>query len=121
MGRNDLGGKRQSMVSVRLSVIGPVLERNEALTFFSRCISISVNVNVIRRQNCARRAETARRGCMSDHIFQDAYARVRGRHTDQAWFALSPREITDPIYREMRVIDSDRVGSRYGCQWLDGT
>ena len=46
---------------------------------------------------------------MSDQIFQDAYARVRGRHTDQAWFALSPREITDSIYREIRVIDSERL------------
>ena len=34
---------------------------------------------------------------MRDQIFQDAYARVRGRYTDQAWFALSPREITDAI------------------------
>jgi hypothetical protein len=46
---------------------------------------------------------------MSDQIFQDAYARVRGRHTDQAWFALSPREITDSIYREIRVIDCERL------------
>jgi hypothetical protein len=46
---------------------------------------------------------------MSDQIFQDAYARVRGRHSDQDWFALSPREITDAIYREIRVIDSERV------------
>jgi hypothetical protein len=46
---------------------------------------------------------------MSDQIFQDAYARVRGRHSDQAWFALTPREITDSIYREMRLIDSERL------------
>jgi hypothetical protein len=45
---------------------------------------------------------------MSDHIFQDAYTRVRGRHDDQAWFALSPREITDSIYREIRLIDRER-------------
>jgi hypothetical protein len=48
---------------------------------------------------------------MKDQIFQDAYARVRGRHTDQAWFALSPREITDAIYREIRVIDRERLTS----------
>ena len=48
-------------------------------------------------------------GCMSDHIFQDAYARVRGRHDDQSWFALSPREITDSIYREIRMIDRERI------------
>ena len=46
---------------------------------------------------------------MSDHIFQDAYARVRGRHDDQAWFALSPREITDSIYQEIRAIDRERL------------
>lgn len=46
---------------------------------------------------------------MSDHTFQDAYARVRGRHDDQAWFALSPREITDSIYREIRLIDRERA------------
>jgi hypothetical protein len=46
---------------------------------------------------------------MSDQIFQDAFARVRGRHSDQAWFALSPREITDSIYREIRVIDAERL------------
>ena len=46
---------------------------------------------------------------MSDQVFQNAYARVRGRHDDQAWFALSPREITDSIYREIRDIDSERM------------
>jgi hypothetical protein len=46
---------------------------------------------------------------MSDHVFQDAYARVRGRHGDQDWFALSPRQITDSIYREIRILDQERV------------
>ena len=46
---------------------------------------------------------------MSDHTFQDAYARVRGRHDDQAWFTFSPREITDSIYREIRAIDRERM------------
>jgi hypothetical protein len=46
---------------------------------------------------------------MSDQVFQDAYARVRGRHTDQAWFSLSPREITDAIYREIRLLDAERL------------
>jgi hypothetical protein len=47
--------------------------------------------------------------CMSDHIFQTAYARVRARHDDSSWFALSPREITDLIYREIRAIDCERL------------
>ena len=46
---------------------------------------------------------------MNDHTFQDAYARVRGRHDDLAWFALSPRQITDSIYREIRNIDTERM------------
>jgi hypothetical protein len=46
---------------------------------------------------------------MSEHTFQDAYSRVRGRHDDQAWFALSPREITDSIYREIRVLDREHL------------
>jgi hypothetical protein len=46
---------------------------------------------------------------MSDSVFQDAYARVRNRHDDHSWFALSPREITDAIYREIKLIDRERV------------
>lgn len=46
---------------------------------------------------------------MNDQIFQVAYSQVRGRHDDQAWFALSPRQITDLIYREIRVLDRERV------------
>lgn len=46
---------------------------------------------------------------MSDQIFQEAYGRVRSRHTDQEWFSLTPQQITDAIYREMRVIDQQRV------------
>ena len=46
---------------------------------------------------------------MNDAVFQDAYTRVRGRHDDQAWFALAPRQITDSIYREIRAIDRERL------------
>lgn len=46
---------------------------------------------------------------MNDEVFQNAYARVRGRHNDQTWFALSPREITDSIYQEIRIIDGERL------------
>ena len=51
---------------------------------------------------------------MSDHIFQDAYARVRGRHEDSDWFTLPPREITNSIYREMRLIDHERLARMGG-------
>jgi hypothetical protein len=46
---------------------------------------------------------------MRDPIFQDAYARVRGRYNDQDWLNLPPREITNLIYREMREIDLNRA------------
>jgi len=46
---------------------------------------------------------------MSDQIVHDAYARVRSRYTDEAWFALPPRTITDAIYQEMRQIDAERL------------
>ncbi len=49
---------------------------------------------------------------MSDQIFQEAYARVRARHTEETWLALSPRQITDAIYREIRQIDSERNATR---------
>jgi hypothetical protein len=47
-------------------------------------------------------------GILNDQIFQQAYARVRGRHTDQSWLMLTPREITSLIYQEMREIDLQR-------------
>lgn len=46
---------------------------------------------------------------MSDQAFEIAYARVRGSHDDQAWLVLSPREIADSIYREIRAIDHERM------------
>ena len=45
---------------------------------------------------------------MSDQVFEDAYTRVRGCYSDEAWFGLSPREVTNLIYREMRRIDLAR-------------
>jgi hypothetical protein len=49
---------------------------------------------------------------MSDQIVHDAYTRVRGRYTDEMWFALPPRTITDAIYREIRLIDAEREAKR---------
>jgi hypothetical protein len=108
MSRNNSSRKRQEILVLVIHLV-LTLGRNEALTFFSRCISISVNVNVIQRQNAFGWPKLDGGWCMSDQIFQNAYARVRGRHSDQAWFALTPREITDLIYREMRVIDRERL------------
>jgi hypothetical protein len=49
---------------------------------------------------------------MSDRIFQTAYDRVRARHSDEEWLALSPRQITDAIYKEIRAIDAERAAPR---------
>ncbi|WP_428488169.1 hypothetical protein [Rhodopila sp.] len=46
---------------------------------------------------------------MSDKIVEEAFTRVRGRYTDDVWFALPPRAITDAIYREIREIDAERL------------
>ena len=46
---------------------------------------------------------------MSDRIFEQAYARVRGRHSDKEWFSLTPRDITNAVYSEIRAIDHERV------------
>lgn len=45
---------------------------------------------------------------MSDATFQEAYARVRSRHSEEAWLALTPRQITEAIYGEIRMIDAKR-------------
>jgi len=45
---------------------------------------------------------------MTDQTFQHAYARVRSRYAAKDWLALSPRQITDAIYREIREIDAER-------------
>lgn len=39
-------------------------------------------------------------------FFQEAYRRARGRYTQEQWLALTPQQITDAIYREMRAMDS---------------
>jgi hypothetical protein len=46
---------------------------------------------------------------MSDQVFHEAYDRVRSRFSDQEWFSLTPRQITDAIYREIRLIDQERL------------
>jgi hypothetical protein len=45
---------------------------------------------------------------MSDQIFQEAYAHVRSRYSDNEWRALTGHQITEEIYREIRIIDAER-------------
>jgi hypothetical protein len=46
---------------------------------------------------------------MNDAVFRGAYVRVRARYDDQAWAALPSKDVTDLIYREIRVIDLERL------------
>ncbi len=46
---------------------------------------------------------------MADPLFQEAYARARIRFTEAAWLALTPRQITEAIYEEIRKIDAERA------------
>jgi hypothetical protein len=48
---------------------------------------------------------------MTDFVFQEAYGRVRGRHSDQEWFTMTPRQITEAIYEEIRLVDQERARS----------
>jgi hypothetical protein len=46
---------------------------------------------------------------MSDQVFQEAFARVRARYSDAEWQTMSPQQVVEEIYREMRVIDVEQV------------
>ena len=48
---------------------------------------------------------------MTDPIFQQAYEAVRMTFSGDAWNALSPRQITEAIYQEIRRIDAARAGT----------
>lgn len=45
---------------------------------------------------------------MTDPVFQRAYELVRGSYSADGWAALTPRQITEAIYREIRRLDADR-------------
>jgi hypothetical protein len=40
-------------------------------------------------------------------FFQEAYRRARDRYTREHWLALTPQQITESIYREMRQMDAE--------------
>ncbi len=46
---------------------------------------------------------------MTDAVFQMAYETVRRSYAPDAWVALTPRQITDAIYREIRRIDAEKA------------
>ncbi|MBS0643282.1 MAG: hypothetical protein JSS43_25740 [Proteobacteria bacterium] len=48
---------------------------------------------------------------MSDRIVEEAYNRAKSRFSEEQWFSLPPRAVTDEIYKEIRQIDAERVNS----------
>ncbi len=44
-----------------------------------------------------------------DRVFADAFRVARTGYSDVAWEALTPREKTQAIYREMRRLDGNRL------------
>jgi hypothetical protein len=48
---------------------------------------------------------------MTDSVFQQAYEAVRKSYSDQAWNVLTPRQITEAIYQEIRRIDAQLARS----------
>ena len=59
------------------------------------------------RNGCRRVSDHSPTGHMSNRTFQEAYDRVRSRYDDLEWQALTPRQIADAIYREIRAIDAE--------------
>jgi hypothetical protein len=45
---------------------------------------------------------------MSDRTFREAYARARSSYNNNDWQALSPHQVTEAIYRELRAIDAEK-------------
>ena len=77
------------------------------LTFFSRCINIHLVVNTSRVVKAVLLIFAPRMDIiMADPVFQKAYENVRNSYSDEAWNALTPREITEAIYQEIRRIDA---------------
>jgi hypothetical protein len=49
---------------------------------------------------------------MTDPVFQQAYETVRKSWSDEAWKTLTPRQITEAIYEEIRRIDAHAAQRR---------
>jgi CheY-like chemotaxis protein len=49
---------------------------------------------------------------MDDPAFKNAFANIRLKHGPQGWFKLSPRQIADEIYREIRAFDAEKERNR---------
>jgi hypothetical protein len=86
------------------------IPENVVLTFFSRCINLGAIVNLPRARNMISFVFPARLDfAMTDPVFREAYEAVRKAHTGDAWSALTPRQIAEAIYQEIRRIDSNQA------------
>ena len=54
---------------------------------------------------------------MTDPVFQQAFDAVRKSWSDAAWSALTPRQISEAIYQEIRRIDA--LAAEDGCRPRD--
>jgi hypothetical protein len=78
------------------------------LTFFSRCINTGRVVNKFHGLMASPLAFAARPDtAMTEPVFQQAFETVRKSYSDEAWNGLTPRQITEAIYQEIRRIDAD--------------
>jgi hypothetical protein len=77
------------------------------LTFFSRCFIITEGVNMAHALPQGEFAFVSRGNYpMSDPVFQQAFETVRKSWSNEAWGTLTPRQVTELIYREIRRIDA---------------
>jgi len=83
-----------------------------ALTYFSRCNNLGDVFNRSRGREAIWFAGAPRVSLdMADPVFLQAYETVRRSYSDQAWNALTPRQITDALYQEIRRIDAQIAAS----------
>jgi hypothetical protein len=82
------------------------------LTFLSRCINSDVVVNWPRFLAMILCAFTSGMGkVMTDPVFLQAFETVRRSCSDDVWIMLTPRQITEAIYQEMRRIDASAANA----------
>jgi hypothetical protein len=82
------------------------------LTFFSRCINTRIVANLSPVLAAISLTSVLLVDFpVTDPVFQQAFEAVRKSYSDEAWNALTPRQITDAIYREIRRIDAEMAAA----------
>ena len=86
----------------------PRISDGMALTYFSRWNNVG---DVFNRSGGLVAGAPRVSLYMADPVFMQAYETVRRSYSDEAWNALTPRQITDAIYQEIRRIDAEIAAS----------